>query len=209
MTRISGLSARMSGSRAGWEPSIERKSSIAFRTAQSPTVQIKYLKKATLYGLKKVLHAYARASQARRQFDAYLVETRRPDPDNGVPRKAEPFTRNSQERIQLVIGILIVKNGKRVTAGRNVPKLDMASVGLDRLLQRQRVLFAIRKVFWVARKAGMDRAAMVSKPAKVHFDRSSWSGCGQQRNGKEGGGKSSHRPTAYQQLCDVAKPAAV
>ena len=168
-------------------------------------MQRKFLKKANLYGLKKVLHAYARASQARRQFDAYLVETRRPDPDDGVPRKAEPFTRNSQERIQLVIGILIVKNGKRVTAGRNVPKFDMAAVGPDGLLQRQRIALAIRKVLGIAREAGVNRAAMVSEPSKIHFDRRGWSGRGQQGKGKKSGGKSSHRTTAYQQLRDVAK----
>jgi len=172
-------------------------------------VQSKFARKANLYGLKEVLHANARASQARRQLDAYLVKTWRPDPNNRVPREAEPFTRNSQESIQLLIGILIVKNRERVAAGRHVPEVDATAVGLNRLFQRRRVPLAIRKVLRIACEAGVDRSAMVSEPSQIHFDGGHGSRGRQQRNGKKGGGKSSHRPLAYQQLRDIAKLAAL
>ena len=97
-----------------------------------PALQGKSLNSANLYGLKQVLHAHARASEAGRKFNAYLFETRRPEANHRISREAEALSWDSDQRIELLVGVFVVKDGQGIaTGGHPVNWILRMSAGTD------------------------------------------------------------------------------
>lgn len=170
-----------------------------------PALQGKSLNSANLYGLKQVLHAHARASEAGRKFNAYLFETRRPEANHRISREAEALSWDSDQRIELLVGVFVVKDGQGIATGGHPSELDSSNVRRNRLLERVGICLAVREVRRVSGHAQANGSVRVTKRRQIDFDRSGRSSRRNQRNSDQKRGKSCHSSIAYQRPEDFAK----
>lgn len=170
----------------------------------TPVANGKFLILPNLYGLKQVLHANACASEAGRKFYAHLLETWRPEANRRISREAKALFRDSDPRIELAIGVLVMNDGERIATDRDIPEFDAAHAGRNGKLQGLGIVLAMREMSGIAGHARLDRPARAAQGGQVHLDRGRWRRCGELR-GNQKLGKSKHARPAYQWWPPLAK----
>lgn len=157
-----------------------------------------------LGGLKKVLHAHARAGEAGRELDADLIESWRPEADHRIAREAESLLWDTDDSVQLPIGVFVVKYGKGVTSDRYIAEVQLVLGGGNCFLQRLWILFAVRKVLRNAGQAGVNGPAGAAQRTEIDLHRRTWRGRRNQRHGDQSRCEFPHRSNAYQPLPPVS-----
>ena len=119
-----------------------------------------------------------------------------------------PLLGNAEERIELLVAVLVMKDGQGIKARRNAFEVYLAGASLHRALQSQRIALAVWKMCMIARQAGMDGAARVPEPREVEFNRGTWRADRHEWHRKKQGCKSAHHTAVYQPQFRLAKPLA-
>lgn len=151
-------------------------------------------------GLKKVLQAHVLASEARPNFNAHIVKTRRPEANCGIARKAEAFTGNAHEGVELLVGIRVMKDREGIASRRHAPEFDDRLGSRHGLDQCVRIGSAIGEVASVSGQAGVNDALASTQARHVDVNGRGGSCRGDQRRGKQESDEFAHRPEAYQPL---------